>query len=98
MRGVNVFPTSVQRVEAEAGDPRPGSFASCSPAPGPYDASRCEWKLPPEMPPESWPGAAAELARRVRAAIGASAEVTMLPFEALPRTEGKTRLVEREPS
>ena len=34
----------------------------------------------------------------MRAAIGATAEVTMLPFETLPRTEGKTRLVERTSS
>jgi phenylacetate-CoA ligase len=50
------------------------------------------------LPPERWREAAAELERRIRAAIGASATVTLLPFEALPRTEGKTRLVEREPA
>jgi phenylacetate-CoA ligase len=50
------------------------------------------------MPPERWPSAAIDLERRLRAAIGATAEVTMLPFEALPRTEGKTILVERKSS
>jgi phenylacetate-CoA ligase len=98
VRGVNVFPTSVQRVVAEAGDLASGQFRIVLAGPGPYDRITMRVEAAPEMPPESWPGAAAELARRVRAAIGASAEVTMLPFEALPRTEGKTRLVEREPS
>jgi phenylacetate-CoA ligase len=98
VRGVNVFPTSVQRVVTEAGDLTSGQFRIVLAGPGPYDriAMRVEAAL--GMPPERWPSAAAELARRIRATIGASAEVTMLPFEALPRTEGKTRLVEREPS
>jgi len=96
VRGVNVFPTSVQRVVAEAGDLASGQFRIVLRGPGPYDRIALRVEAAQGMPPEHWPEAAAELARRIRAAIGASAEVTMLPFEALPRTEGKTRLVERE--
>jgi phenylacetate-CoA ligase len=98
VRGVNVFPTSVQRVVAEAGDIASGQFRIVLAGPGPYDRIVLRVEAAQGMLPERWPAAAAELARRIRGAIGASAEVTMLPFEALPRTEGKTRLVEREPS
>jgi phenylacetate-CoA ligase len=96
VRGVNVFPTSVQRVVAEAGDLASGQFRIVLRGPGPYDRIALRVEAAQGMPSEHWPEAAAELARRIRGAIGASAEVTMLPFEALPRTEGKTRLVERE--
>jgi phenylacetate-CoA ligase len=97
VRGVNVFPTSVQRVVAEAGDVASGHFRIALSGPGPYDRIALRVEAARGLPAERWPEAAAELARRIRTAIGASAEVTMLPFEALPRTEGKTRLVEREP-
>jgi phenylacetate-CoA ligase len=98
VRGVNVFPTAVQRVVADAGDIASGQFRIVLAGPGPYDRITLRVEAAEAMPPERWPDAAAELERRLRGAIGASAEVTMLPFEALPRTEGKTRLVEREQS
>jgi phenylacetate-CoA ligase len=98
VRGVNVFPTAVQRVVAEAGNIASGQFRIVLAGPGPYDRIVLRVEAAQGMPPERWPGAAAELERRMRAAIGATAEVTMLPFETLPRTEGKTRLVERTSS
>jgi len=98
VRGVNVFPTSVQRVVTDSDDLASGHFRIALAGPGPYDRIAIRVEARDGMPPERWPEAAAELARRIRTAIGASAEVTMLPFEALPRTEGKTRLVEKEPS
>jgi len=98
VRGVNVFPTSVQRVVADAGDIASGHFRITLTGPGPYDRIVVRAEATRGLPAHRWPDAAAELARRIRAAIGASAEVTIVPFEALPRTEGKTRLVEREPA
>jgi phenylacetate-CoA ligase len=98
VRGVNVFPTAVQRVVAEAADLVSGQFRIVLAGPEPYDRIPLRAEAAPGLPPERWREAAAELERRIRAAIGASATVTLLPFEALPRTEGKTRLVEREPS
>src|SRR5262249_20879622 len=88
VRGVNVFPTSVQRVVADSDDLASGHFRIALAGPGPYDRIAVRVEASDGMPPERWPEAAAELARRIRTAIGASAEVTMLPFEALPRTEG----------
>jgi phenylacetate-CoA ligase len=98
VRGVNVFPTAVQRVVAEAPDLASGQFRIVLAGPEPYDRIPVRAEAAAGLPPERWREAAAELERRIRAAIGASATVTLLPFEALPRTEGKTRLVEREPA
>ena len=98
VRGVNVFPTAVQRVVADAEDIASGHFRIALAGPGPYDRLVLRVEAAQGMPPERWPGAASDLERRLRAAIGATAEVTMLPFDTLPRTEGKTRLVERTSS
>jgi phenylacetate-CoA ligase len=98
VRGVNVFPTAVQRVVTEAPDLASGHFRIVLIGPEPYDRIPVRAEAAPGLPPERWREAAAELERRIRAAIGASATVTLLPFEALPRTEGKTRLVERRSS
>jgi phenylacetate-CoA ligase len=98
VRGVNVFPTAVQHVVAEARDIASGHFRVVLAGPEPYDRIPLRVEAAPGLPPERWTLAATELERRIRAAIGATAEVTMLPFEALPRTEGKTRLVERASS
>jgi phenylacetate-CoA ligase len=96
VRGVNVFPTAVQRVVTEAGDIASGQFRIVLTGPEPYDRIPVRVEAAPGLPPERWPQAATELERRIRAAIGATAAVTLLPFEALHRTEGKTRLVERD--
>jgi phenylacetate-CoA ligase len=98
VRGVNVFPTAVQRVVADAEDIASGHFRIVLAGPGPYDRVVLRVEAAQGMPREHWPGAASDLERRLRAAIGATAEVTMLPFDTLPRTEGKTRLVERTSS
>jgi phenylacetate-CoA ligase len=95
VRGVNVFPTAVQRIVAEATDIASGHFRIVLAGPAPYDRIPLRVEAAPGLSPGRWAEAAAQLAGRIRAAIGATAEVTMLPFEALPLTEGKTRLVER---
>ena len=97
VRGINVFPTAIQRVVADATDLASGHFRVVLGGPEPYDRIPLRVEAARGLPPERWTQAAAELAGRIRRAVGATAEVTMLPFEALPRTEGKTRLVERTP-
>ena len=61
-------------------------------------ASCCASKRRRACRPSAGRARPSDLERRLRAAIGATAEVTMLPFDTLPRTEGKTRLVERTSS
>jgi phenylacetate-CoA ligase len=96
VRGVNVFPTAVQRIVAEAGDLVSGHFRILLAGPGPYDRIPLRVEAARTLPHHRWPEVAADLERRIRAAIGATADVTILPFETLPRTEGKTKLVDRE--
>jgi phenylacetate-CoA ligase len=95
VRGVNVFPTAVQRIVAGARELASGQFRIVLEGPGPYDRIVLKIEAAPGLPEALWPDAAAELEQRIRAAIGASAVVTMLPFESLPRTAGKTALIER---
>ena len=44
---------------------------------------------------QAWPDAAQRLEWAVRDRLGASAAVTMAPFESIQRSEGKTAWIER---
>jgi phenylacetate-CoA ligase len=50
------------------------------------------------LPVPRWDDAATRIEAAVRERIGASASVTMVPFEHFPRTEGKTRWIDKEPA
>ena len=95
VRGVNVFPSAVHKVIAGAGDIASGHFRIVLSGPGPYDRITIRAEAASHVPPEDWTRAARELEQRVRATIGASADIEMTPFESLPRTDGKTSLIER---
>lgn len=95
VRGVNVFPSAVHKVISGAGDIASGHFRIVLSGPGPYDRITVRAEAASHVPPEDWANAASELEHRVRATIGASADIEMIPFESLPRTDGKTSLVER---
>lgn len=95
VRGINVFPTAVQAVIAASPALCSGHFRIVLPGPGPYDRLRLTAEVPDGLAPERWEGAARELERKLKERIGASAEVTPVGFETLPRTAGKTSLIER---
>jgi phenylacetate-CoA ligase len=95
VRGVNVFPSAIHRVLLRHPQLTSGHFRVQLRGSGPYD--RIEMIVE-----ESGNGqqldanqAALHLEAAVRDTIGASAVVTMTPFESLVRTEGKTALIER---
>jgi phenylacetate-CoA ligase len=96
VRGVNVFPTAVQRVVAEAADLVSGQFRIVLAGPEPYDRIPVRAEAAPGLPPERWreapPSWSAGSVRARASATGPSCP------RGAPRTEGKTRLVEREPS
>ena len=48
------------------------------------------------LAPDAYAGAARELEQAIRDHAGASAEVTLLAPDSLPRTDGKTALIERK--
>jgi len=95
VRGVNVFPSAIQRVLLVHPQLTSGHFRVQLRGTGPYD--RIEMTVE-----ESGNGhridatrAARQLEGAVRDAIGASAVVTMVPYDSIPRTDGKTAWIER---
>lgn len=95
VRGVNVFPTAIQKVFAGASDLTSGHFRIVLDGPGPYDRVSIRAEAATSLPAPHWSDAARQLESRIRDVVGASAIVELVPFEALPRTDGKTSLIER---
>jgi len=91
VRGLNMFPSMVAAVV--------NSFAALSgeyrirlDTPPPYDRLPIEAELAEGAQTD---GLAEALAREIKARLGATAEVVLLPHGTLPRTEGKTKRVIR---
>lgn len=95
VRGVNVFPSAIQKVLTTAPDLTSGHFRIMLDGPGPYDRVRIRAEAAGALEQPAWPDAARRLETRIRDVVGASAEIEIIPFEALPRTDGKTSLIER---
>ena len=95
VRGVNVFPTAIQKVVVDHPHLASGHFRIRLTGPGPYDRIELRVEASAELPRERWNDAAKQLEHAIGAAIGASAIIEMLAFETLPRTEGKTSIIER---
>jgi len=89
LRGVNVFPSAVERVVHEFGELGP-EFQMV------IDGKVSLPRLTIRVETEAGAGAPAELAARVGAAIksavGVNAEVELLPPRSLPRSDGRTKV------
>lgn len=94
VRGINVFPAQVAAVLNRDGA-LSGEYRIVLDGPGPYDALPVEAELAdtPVGPPAE--RLAETLAVAIKRELGITARVALLPFGALPRTEGKTRRVIR---
>jgi len=93
VRGINAFPTQVAAVVnlfAELS----GEYRILLAGPGPYDFLPIEAELAAGAAASDDVVAAVE--GGLKREIGITAKVTLLPFGALPRTEGKTRRVVRK--
>ncbi|MFM0262954.1 phenylacetate--CoA ligase family protein [Paraburkholderia sediminicola] len=97
VRGINVFPTAVQKGVMSRPDLASGQFRIVLDGPGPWDRIKLKIEAAPNLPEQEWANAVRELELAVRQHAGASAEVTLLPADSLPRTDGKTTLIERHP-
>lgn len=95
VRGVNVFPSAIQKVLAGSPDLSSGHFRIVLEGPGPYDRVKIKAEAAHELAVSDWNGVARKLESRVREVVGASAEIELVAFEALPRTDGKTSLIEK---
>ena len=93
VRGVNVFPTSVAAlVTADPG--LSGEYRIVLRSDGPYDRLPLEIERARDVD-EPWEDIRARVEAAVRADLRVTAEVSVLDFGTLPRTEGKTRRVVR---
>ena len=93
VRGINAFPSQIAAV-VNGNAALSGEYRIVLPGTGPYDYLPLEAELATTSGQPS-SGLAQTLEADIKRTLGLSARVTLLPFGALPRTEGKTRRVIR---
>jgi phenylacetate-CoA ligase len=96
VRGINVFPSAVRVAVESVPQWASGIFRIILDGDGPYDRITLKAEAAQGLSAEHWFVAAQQIEAAIRETVGATAQVTMVPFEHFPRTEGKTRWVEKE--
>jgi phenylacetate-CoA ligase len=96
VRGINVFPGAVRIAVDSVPQWASGMFRIVLKGEGPYDRITMTVEAAQGLPVTRWSEAAERVEAAVRTMVGSTAKVTMVPFEHFPRTEGKTRWVEKE--
>jgi phenylacetate-CoA ligase len=96
VRGINVFPGAVRIAVDSVPQWASGMFRIVLKGDGPYDRITMTVEAAQGLPVTRWSEAAERVEAAVRTTVGSTAKVTMVPFEHFPRTEGKTRWVEKE--
>jgi len=94
VRGVNAFPAQIAAV-LNRHDALSGEYRIVLAGAGPYDVLPVEAEMA-ERVRDAPEALAATVAAAIRRDLGLTARVTLLPFGALPRSEGKTRRVIRK--
>ncbi len=95
VRGINVFPNSVQKAVFGRPDISTGQFRIILTGRGPWDRIVVRAEATHGLARSAWPAATRALEAAIREHAGASAEVTLVEPDSLPRTDGKTTLIER---
>ncbi|HSJ16907.1 MAG TPA: hypothetical protein VK920_02290 [Solirubrobacterales bacterium] len=95
VRGVNVFPSAVREVVAEFAPRVSGNVLVRPRAPGPKQDPPLPVSVELAREATADPGLAEEIAARLRDALVVRAEVELVPWGTLERSEYKSRLVER---
>ena len=85
----------MQKVILGRPDLTSGQFRIVLAGKGPWDRIVVRAEAAEGLDPAAWQEASRALAAVIRAATGASAEVTLIPLDSLARTAGKTPLIER---
>ena len=92
VRGINVFPTMIAEVINKI-DELSGEYRIVLQHQPPYDYLPIEIELANDVADQ--PGLANKIENEIKQTVGASARVTLLAPQSLPRTEGKTKRVIR---
>lgn len=95
VRGINVFPSAVRAAVESLPQYSSGHFRIILRGEGPYDRIDVRVEAAQQLAPSGWAEARERLEREIQGRIGATALVEMIPFEALGRTDGKTKWVEQ---
>jgi phenylacetate-CoA ligase len=95
VRGINVFPSAVQKGVLSRPDIASGQFRIVLEGKGPWDRIRVKAEAAQGLAPSDFDVAARALELAIKEHTGATAQVTLLPVDSLPRTDGKTALIER---
>lgn len=95
VRGVNVFPGAIQRIIREHSDISTGEFRIQLVGKGPWDYISLKVEAARDLSENQWSGAISSLEKSIKKIIGATAKITLIPADTLPRTAGKTQLIER---
>jgi len=96
VRGINVFPSALRIAVESFPQLSSGMFRILLKGDGPYDRITVNVEAAEGLPSSGWSSAASEIEAAIRSRVGATAVVTMVPFEHFPRTEGKTRWIDKE--
>ena len=96
VRGINVFPSAVRVAVDSLPEFCSGIFRIVLKGDGPYDRINLNVEAAQQLPIAAWREAARTIEAAIRTRVGSTAAVTMVPFEYYPRTEGKTRWIDKE--
>lgn len=95
VRGINIFPSSVQQAILGKRHLSTGQFRIVLAGNGPWDRITVTAEAAHGLEAHAYAAAQAELNEAIRKNTGATAAVTLVPPDSLPRTDGKTALIER---
>lgn len=95
VRGINIFPESVRTAVMSRPDLTSGEFRILLDGNGPWDRIELRVEAAEGMIDDQFSKAARALEDTIKAQTGASARVRIVPAGSLPRTDGKTNLIER---
>jgi len=96
VRGINIFPSAVRVAVESLPQFSSGIFRIVLKGDGPYDRITLSVEAAQGLPANRWSNAASEIEKAIRERVGSTTLVTMVPFEHFPRTEGKTRWIDKE--
>lgn len=95
VRGINIFPESVRAAIMSRPDLASGELRIQLIGKGPWDRIAVRAEAAKNIEEGQFLNVALALEDTIKAKTGASAHVTLLPKGSLPRTDGKTNLIER---